>query len=150
MDKKQYTFSLPIGDWSDDGHGECEYYNITSNKPVEQVREAHYKIEEVTGINIEHICQDYEDTDIAADTVAELRELGFSFRIADVQYEADEQGSITADAWLMANLWVFLLVKADSELVLVLGNRPKEVMLPFYGFDEKKRHISFVGYGVFD
>lgn len=61
---KKHIFRLPIGDWSDDGHGECNY----DAEPILQ-------------LNI-----------VAADEFP---------------------------------------------------------MLPFYGYDEKKRHIGFVGYGTF-
>ena len=39
-----YKFVIPIGDWSEDGHGKHDDYVVTSNKPVEAVREAHYRI----------------------------------------------------------------------------------------------------------
>ena len=54
-----YQFKLPIGDWSSDGHCVCEYYLVSSNRPVEEVREAHYKINEKTGIDIESECSEY-------------------------------------------------------------------------------------------
>ena len=47
-----YQFHLSIGDWSGDGHGRSEDFTVASNAPVEIVREAHYKIPEVTGIDI--------------------------------------------------------------------------------------------------
>lgn len=39
----QYKFRLPIGDWSNDGHGRCEYFTVLSNKDVDKVREFYFK-----------------------------------------------------------------------------------------------------------
>lgn len=50
-----YQFHLSIGDWSGDGHGRSEDFTVASNAPVETVREAHYKIPEVTEVDIESI-----------------------------------------------------------------------------------------------
>lgn len=55
MSKSMYQFRLTIGDWSGDGHGKSEDFVISSNAPVEKVREAHYKIEDTTGVDIENI-----------------------------------------------------------------------------------------------
>lgn len=38
-----YSFTIPIGDWSGDGHNACTYYQFTSNKPLQNVREAFFK-----------------------------------------------------------------------------------------------------------
>ena len=37
-----HSFALPIGDWSGDGHGHCEWFTVRSNKPLEDVRKAHF------------------------------------------------------------------------------------------------------------
>lgn len=52
-----YRFSMTIGDWSHDGHERCEDFIVESKKPVEAVRDAHFNIPAVTGINIEHLDQ---------------------------------------------------------------------------------------------
>ena len=83
-----YHFYMPIGDWSGDGHGAVENFLVSSNKPVAEIREAHYKISEATGIDIEKICNLYEED------------------------------CIQPAAQDMASLWVFLLMKADPSLKL--------------------------------
>lgn len=146
MDNLTHEFSMPIGDWSDDGHGQCEYYIFKSNKPIEAVREAHFKIKEATGIDIEKICDRYQESTIKPDVMEQLKSLHFDFE----NKEGDEDFSDNHPyPQGMARLWAFLLQKADLELILeqVEDNRP---MLVFYGFDEKKRHISGPGYGLFD
>lgn len=132
-----HQFKLPIGDWSDDGHGKCDYYLIRSNKSVEEVREIHFSIPDNLGVNIEKICRGYEESKMSSDIAEELVELGW------------ECSKDYMDSESMCRLWVFLLMKTDPTLELEVQEENIE-MLPFYGFDEKKRHIGFVGYGVFN
>lgn len=35
-----FTYKLPIGDWSDDGHGKCEWYLVRSNKSARLIEAA--------------------------------------------------------------------------------------------------------------
>lgn len=137
-----YQFKMVIGDWSDDGHGKHEDFVIQSNVPVEQVREAHYRIEETTGVNIEEICSNYEEDEIDRDVVEQLQELGFEFE------NATGMGPGITNTTEMARLWLFLLQKADPDLKLTLMDAEVPT-LHFYGFDDKGRHIGGVGYGLF-
>lgn len=137
-----YKFSMPIGDWSDDGHGKCEYFIVKSNKPVEEVREIHFQIKEKTGVNIEELCSEYEDNTIFVDDLEEIEELGFD--ISNIETHDGKASLYPTD---MLNLWVFLLCKTDETLKLEIEDTPE--MLSFYGFDYKGRHIGFVGYGCF-
>lgn len=140
MDKnKQYKVLLTIGDWSGDGHERCDEYRYFSNKPIEQVREAHFKIKDATGIDLDNVCNQYGNDTLDKETAGKLRELG---------YELDESmdGCISADD--MADIWVFLLMTADPELRLEPA--PDEFKpIHFYGFDEQGRHIESVGYGLY-
>lgn len=43
---------FPVGDWSDDGHGNCDYYFATTNKTTQDIREAHFKCNEIYGFDI--------------------------------------------------------------------------------------------------
>ena len=137
-----YQFRLTIGDWSGDGHGKSEDFVVSSNAPVEKVREAHYKIEDTTGVDIENICSDYGEDEIDEETVEVLKDMGFQFR------NSTGMGDGIVNVTEMAQLWIFLLQKADPtlELELVQDDIPR---LQFYGFDELKRHIGGVGYGLF-
>lgn len=132
-----YKFRMSIGDWSDDGHGKHKDYIVLSNHPVERVREAHFRIKEVTGIDIDNLCRRYDDSSIPSEVEDKLLEIGFEFECEGCTYP-DE----------FASLWVFLLWKADPglELKIVNDNIPT---LHFYGFDEKRRHIGHIGYGLF-
>ncbi|MFO1442934.1 hypothetical protein KDN24_06850 [Bacillus sp. Bva_UNVM-123] len=138
-----YRFRMPIGDWSDDGHGKCNYYYIKSNKPVEEIREIHFKIKENTDVDIEKICRKFEESSIDVELFDALVGMGLDKENFDLPYK----NKVTFSPKDMCNLWVFLLKKTDETLELEIEEEPK--MLPFYGFDEKRRHIGFVGYGCF-
>jgi hypothetical protein len=132
---------MQIGDWSDDGHGHCEDFFIESNKPVEEVREAHFLIKDKTEIDIEKLCSEYEEAYLLSGTKIKLRNLGYDLNdFEDMDNVGPEE---------MARLWVFLLnkVNPDLELELVVDDIPT---LNFYGFDDKHRHIGHVGYGCFN
>ena len=137
-----YHFRICIGDWSQDGHGQSMTYLVKSNKPVEDVREAHFRINAKTGIDIETICSNYMDNTVNEYDFKKLKELGFEF--LDLT-GLGEDVVIPSD---MFRLWLFLLQKADPELKL----EPQDDDIPslhFYGYDAKDRHIGFVGYGTF-
>lgn len=145
-----HTFRLPIGDWSNDGHGHCEYYLIFSNKPLEEVREAHFQIEKVTGINIHSIANKYEEhyVDSEHPVIPYLLEKGVLFDFFEEPWEDDYADMYSIGLEQIRNLWLYLLEQADPTLKLTVEANPP--MLPFYGVDEQKRHIDFVGYGLFD
>lgn len=143
----QYKIRLPIGDWSGDGHGQCSYYYIESNKPVEELREIHFKIKEVTGIDIHSICNEYNDQ-IDVETQQSLKDVGVSLDIPD--YDIDHEGNMYLGPDDIKDIWICLLRKTDPTLILQESNVPFTPMLPFYGRDKHKRHIGFVGHGVFN
>lgn len=135
------TFKLPIGDWSQDGHRQCEYYIVESNKPIDAVREAHFNIMAKTGIDINSICSCTEEDQIDEDLMEMLKSMGFtpSNRYGD-------ETILCADD--MAEIWILLLMKADPTLDLTIIVEDEIEMLPFYGKDAKGRRIGNIGYGV--
>lgn len=150
MEAMDYEFKMPIGDWSGDGHGKCNYYRILSNKPVEQVREAHYKSKEATGIDINEICSEYHEDIMSKETADKLVALGFSPKEHDWMETCAQEDGIWVGPSGMAAIWCFLLMRTDPTLELEMRSEDSVPMLAFYGRDAKKRHIDFVGYGCFD
>lgn len=80
--------------------------------PVESVREAHYKIKDTTGIDIESICAEYEEDEIDEETVGILKSMGFQFE------NSSGMGDGIVNVPEMVRLWIFLLQKADPTLEL--------------------------------
>lgn len=133
-----YLFYLPIGDVLADGHGLFEKFLVQSNFPVEKVREAHYRIPEATGINIEGICNAYQEDTVEPETAEKLRGMGLLDIVDGAPLPVDD----------MAELWLALLQLADPELQLEIV--PDTIpMLSFSGRDEQGRYIGEVGYGLF-
>ena len=85
----------------------------------------------------------YEDDVLDAENVKRLQTLGYP--LEDVAAD----GSVCMNAKEMARLWLFLLQKADPALKLTFAEDEEIPDLQFYGFDDKGRHVDFVGYGVF-
>lgn len=139
---EQYPIVLTIGDWSGNGHEKFDEYKYLSNKPIEDVREAHFRIKDATGIDIETVCAKAGCDTLEAPVIERLKELGYELD----PYVEETGGVISVDD--MAHIWVFLLQKADPELNL---EPAFDTFSPiqFYGQDKKGRHIGSIGYGLY-
>jgi hypothetical protein len=134
----RYTFKIPIGDWSGDGHGQCDWFIATAAKPIEEVREAFFTAKKLfPHLDPEQFCHDYEDSFVPSNIVAELATKGIHIDSEDF----DPEG--------MARVVVWFLNQGDPELSVELIPEADVPMLPFYGSDKKKRDIGFIGYGLF-
>lgn len=150
--KRVFLVEFPIGDWSGDGHKQCEYYVAVSEKPVEDIREAHFKAPEIVGFEIGDICRPYEDSILERRFYDKLRELGYDFDLFDEDnekedgIELDEEGRPGLSPYGVFRIWLFLLNYIDPSLRLeALPIRP----LNFFGCDEEGRYLRTPGYGTF-
>jgi hypothetical protein len=135
-----FKFRLPIGDWSNDGHGKCDYFVVSSNEPVEKVREAHFKARKEI-FDIENFMSEYCENSVDKETYDELPDF--------VQKRLELFDDVyTIQIKDMAMLWIELLMMADPELKLIIEDDIP--MLPFYGSNNEGQHIDFVGYGLYD
>ena len=131
-----YTFRIPIGDWSNDGHGRCEWFTVQSNKPVEDVQEAHFKgCAEI--FDIHSILNEYEEYSVSKEILGTLPDWA--------QEKFDEDGFLPDGPRDLADLWIELMNHADPELGLTLVPE-----IPTIGNYSKGRRIGFVGYGLFE
>jgi len=138
---------FPIGDWSGDGHNQCTTYTVKSAKPVDDLREAHFKCKELLGFAIGDMCKDYEEFTIREDIldILEANKL-----LSKAYYKAESAERFDADPEELCEIWVNVLNHIDTTLELELTVRPKNESINFYGFDEKRRHLSTPGYGLFE
>jgi len=72
-----YKFSLPIGDWSDDGHGECDWFVIESNVPLEELREIYFETKKRTNASLDSEekrspCSNHEGSQISKQQIKKL------------------------------------------------------------------------------
>lgn len=135
-------FQVPIGDWSDDGHGKCTWFWAEANGTIEEIREAYFTANAhlPPTISPEKFMREYGDGVVPPKTRRGIVDLGGP----DPKSEDDIQ------YWLFTYILWFINQGNES-----LKATPREdingaPMLPFYGFDEKKRHIPHHGYGLFE
>ena len=59
---KRHLFTIPIGDWSGDGHGQDRSFYASASKPIEAVREAYFAAKEKLPPEAcpENFCNEYD------------------------------------------------------------------------------------------
>jgi hypothetical protein len=140
---------FPIGDWSDDGHGKCDWFIIETNKTVEEVREIHFSCKEKLGFDIGDLCRDYEEHSINEEITAKLISLGIVEEnnpciIEDERFWPGEaEGSKT-----LCELWLDVLKYLDDTFIWTIVSEDIPC-INHYAFDQKKRHLQTPGYGLF-
>ena len=148
-----YKFKIPIGDWSDDGHGKYEDYIISSNKPVEYVRNLYFqacdKIEFSLDGNYKPTTltpnAEYEDYEFSKKTLQALLDFGVKLKQEHIDYIREQES--TDGTELLCEIILRFIETQDNTLELrVIDDIP---MFQFYGFDNEKRHIGYFGYGLF-
>lgn len=97
--KDEWTvFTLPIGDWSDDGHGKCVEYPYAVNKTKEEIIKAYHDSSKLLNMTFDtndwgdgkaQLLCDYQDDKLPANIVKKLLENGFSFKYFDDFWEDD-------------------------------------------------------------
>ena len=139
---KTYRFRIPIGDWSNDGHGKCDWFIVDSNKSLKTIREAYFASKKITGvITPEDICSDFEDS-----TILESDKERFAEQYPVTKKMIDDNEYISSRA--MVEMIIEFVRKSDSSIVMKVDEKSDD-MLPFYGYDQSGRHINFIGYGLF-
>ena len=146
----KYKFKLPIGDWSNDGHGKCDWYIVQSNKPLEEVREAYFKACKLSGIEFhEYLCSDYEDGCISLDQIEYFKEIGIDvLPLLDEEFDEEFKNDTYVGVDGFVSILFKFIIKYTPDLELDTINDGLE-MFPFYGFDHQNRHIGHLGYGLF-
>ena len=105
----EYIFQLPIGDWSNDGHGICDWFVVRSNKEVKFVFEAYFKSADANpDIDPANICSEYEDRDIDEETLQLIESAGFKF-----------DGTVSTESFAKFVLWFIMLSDKDLKLEIV-------------------------------
>lgn len=134
-------FRLPIGDWSDDGHGKCEYFIVESNKPfaaVNKAWKAAKKLKSLKGIDFKKICADADENQIEEDIWELLKKAGFKTTSKDMAlFEKNERMPETS---FFADLIIWYLMKGDPDLQL---KRMPDSTVPLFHPD------GHLGYGLF-
>ena len=142
----RYKCHFPIGDWSGDGHEKCEYFLVSSNMHVEDIREVHRSCKEKLGFAIEDMCRDYGDTVLDKEIEKILTEKGIIGEEVEDHIYCDDE--VQPSPEYLCEIWVKILNHINPELDLVLENEGVEVIVQF-GF-ENKDPVKCPGYGLFE
>ena len=127
---------FPIGDWSGDGHRECDWYIVFCETTVTKVAEAHNKCSGLFGFDIGDMCREYEDSKLSPEIVGLLLVAGIlaGEYCEDAEYMQSEE---------LLELWLAILNKIDSTLKL------KNITKDFASIHSQPLSINVPGYGVF-
>lgn len=141
MDNLNRTFfRIPVGDFSGDGHSQCDYYTASSALSLKEVREAYFEAK--YNIFPEYICPEdivnlYGEYKLSEEIVESIKE--------ETKFSLDENNFYTKE---MAEYVIYFINKGNPNCDARLESTVDD-MLNFYGYDEKGRHISNFGYGLF-
>jgi hypothetical protein len=118
----RYHFDIPIGDWSNDGHGKCDYFQASAAKPFVDVCKAFvaarqlWKLSDGRPFTVEDVCSEYEEREVEDEVVELLKSKGFKIDKDDFWIEN------------MAELVVWFLNQGDPTLDAKL--QPKDERRP--------------------
>jgi hypothetical protein len=136
-------YKFPVGDWSKEGHGKCDWFVVKSSATIEEIREAHFSCNEKLGFEIGTMASEYCDYSIPYKTLKKLVE----FKILTVKLDEYENYDYEIDnSKEMIELWIKILNKINPKLKLKLEDVES---INFYGKDDKDRHLKTPGYGLF-
>lgn len=141
MSKKRFKFQIPVGDWSDDGHGKCDYCTASSFKTFEDVCRAYEKAKEKfkdDDFSPESFCNEFEDSSIPDEFIGLMKQNGF-----DV--DPDDFGPED-----MARFVVWFLNQGDPELQVKLENKAVPCLNNWqYSEIIKGKTLGQFGYGFY-
>lgn len=137
-------FQIPIGDWSDDGHGKCQYFTCITNGDMDDVRNAFFAMNRILGFDFDDACSDYEDNKFTDDQLEAL----YKHNLID----ADDFEYYDSGNGVEVEHFVEILVKglnlANNKLNVELVDTERLPRLNGWNPDNKN-HIGQLGYGLF-
>ncbi len=114
---------------------------------LNDVREAYFAAKKKLPSFIcpEKFANEYQNGSVSKEVVVECEKLGYDFG-SECKNENGEIEYFHTEA--MAEYVVWYINQGNSDCDVKLEPKIND-MLSFYGFDEHKRHIGFIGYGLF-
>lgn len=146
--KTHNLIGIPIGDWSDDGHGKFETFHLLI--PVqftqEMLSENYLKNKELFGFGLRDFANEYEDGRIWIDHYETLKSHGFKF--SETSEKAESNTSFGGDDfWLTRKALLEIVVFFIGHGLEDFTARVKEP--DFYMFGQWQGPESMIGYGLF-
>ncbi len=144
---QSFKFKLPIGDWSDDGHGKCEKFIISSNTDPKELVQMYIDLCKVFPIN--KFSRGYGEYALTPDQIESVKNFGL-----DVSKYVGDGGYWIEGCEDVAKMIIDALMKNNPGLKLEMSD---EKMIEFnnhFGqFVTKTSGTSVIelpGYGIFD
>jgi hypothetical protein len=130
----KYSCKMPVGAWGYWGHKRHEYYHISCNRTLNEIRDVHFSCIDVLGFNIGEICGNYQESEVDDEIAKKLEAVKI--------YVPEEPGPDE-----IFKLWMDILQYIDRQLKYEIVDPPD---IAFVGKDTKGRTFDAPGYGVFD
>lgn len=151
------VIKIPIGDWSKDGHNQCDILEYESNYPVQQLQQAYKDSCKLTGLQFNHgdddytgiipdwnspriICAEYEDSELSSLAQMILKDHGCDLDeiLANGQY-------LEVDSFTSLLLW-FIGLSMPTDWICERIVSEGEYL---NGFWNNNLNVQF-GYGLFN
>lgn len=142
-----YKFKLPIGDWSDDGHGKCDKYLIESNTDPVNLVDMYIHLDKK--MKIGEFCAEYQDRNLTEDQVDMIKEMGL-----DPDKYVDESRYFHEGTRGMAKLILDSLMIENPSVKMKIVHENVIEFNNWFGQNVKKvtgvSVLDLPGYGMFD
>lgn len=141
----EHKWLLSIGDWSKDGHRECDNFMIQSNFTNKEAREAYFTAKD----KFLDICPEEIGNHWCESPTKEECQLWLDAGLLDKELNAEEwEDELQYNTEEFANVVLKYIKLGDPEFEFKISEENQDTF-HFYGYDEKERHISGFGYGLF-
>jgi len=132
------TYQLPIGDWSHDGHGHCEWFTVTSDASAKEIFAAyHDSVKLHPDIDPDKICNEYGENIIDPDILEKIIAAGFN------GFTHSEDDGVDTDQFVEYVVWFINLGKPSVNLTLI----PKDHSNELINWTAQKEGTTFPGFG---
>tara|TARA_R100000951_G_scaffold114921_1_gene121355 strand:+ start:1635 stop:2186 length:552 start_codon:yes stop_codon:yes gene_type:complete len=113
-----YRFSLPIGDWSQDGHNMCDYFTIKSNVPVKYCIDPYIQACQI--YEIDKLCSKLGEDTIDEDDVNFLVDEGFDRSL----FPEFDSGMITTENLARIVITSIMIINPSIKLEIINNDIP--------------------------
>lgn len=98
-------YRIVLGDWSNDGHGRTQVYDVNVTGATKETLIENYKRNiEIIGFDPEKLCEEYEDSSWPEDVIDKLLAVGYRF-----PDEFDKEDKYYDD-WLTQEVYIDMLM----------------------------------------
>lgn len=148
-----FEITMPIGDWSNDGHGRCDEVDFMSNYDVHALRVAYIESVKRTDVSFDHetdrtatqLCTEYEDDGVPVDVIRKFVEFGYVMTDDDKANTYNGVISFSSEEFGKLILW-FIGLSMPDDWEYAVKEQTKKVYLN--GYWNEELNVGF-GYGLF-